>query len=45
MNREFHVAVSGSDMAPGTKDRPFRTISKAARIAETGDRVVVHAGE
>jgi len=45
MNKEFHVAVSGSDSAEGTQAHPFRTISKAAQVAETGDRVVVHAGE
>jgi hypothetical protein len=45
VNREFHVSVSGSDLAPGTKERPFRTISKAAQVAETGDRVVVYGGK
>ena len=45
MNKEFHVSVTGSDNADGTKERPFRTISKAAKIAERGDRVIVHEGE
>ncbi len=45
MNKEFHVAITGSDLAEGTKSHPFRTISKAAKIAETGDKVVVHEGE
>ncbi len=45
MNQQFHVAVSGSDLADGSQSRPFRTISKAAKVAETGDRVIVHAGE
>jgi hypothetical protein len=45
MNKEFHVAVTGSDSADGTKEHPFRTISKAAKIAETGDKVIVHEGE
>ena len=45
MKKEFHVAVTGSDLAEGSKEHPFRTISKAAKVAETGDRVIVHAGE
>ena len=45
MNKEYHVAVAGSDFAEGTKAHPFRTISKAAKIAETGDKVIVHQGE
>jgi hypothetical protein len=45
MKKEFHVAVTGSDSAEGTKAHPFRTISKAAQVAETGDRVIVHEGE
>lgn len=45
MNKEFHVAVNGSDLEEGNKAHPFRTISKAAQVAETGDRVIVHAGE
>ena len=45
MNKEFHVAVTGSDFADGTKEYPFRTISKAAKVAETGDKVIVHEGE
>ena len=45
MKKEFHVSVTGSDSAEGTKAHPFRTISKAAKIAETGDKVIVHAGE
>lgn len=45
MNREFHVAVTGCDFAEGTLEHPLRTISKAALLAETGDRVIVHEGE
>ena len=45
MKKEIHVAVTGSDSAEGTQAHPFRTISKAARVAETGDRVIVHEGE
>ncbi len=45
MKKEFHVAVTGNDFADGTKAHPFRTISKAAKVAEMGDKVIVHAGE
>ncbi|WP_226997123.1 right-handed parallel beta-helix repeat-containing protein [Tessaracoccus aquimaris] len=41
----FHVAVDGSDLAPGTAERPFRTISRGARAAMPGDTVRVHGGE
>ena len=41
---EYHVAKSGSDLNPGTKDAPFLTISKAATVARSGDVVTVHAG-
>lgn len=43
--REYHVAVIGCDFEEGTKDHPFRTISKAALLAMPGDRVIVHEGE
>lgn len=45
MGREFHVAVNGSDHGKGTKEEPFRTISKAAGMAWAGDFVIVHEGE
>lgn len=45
MAREYHVAVTGSDFADGTKEHPFRTISKAAKVAQPGDKVIVHEGE
>jgi hypothetical protein len=45
MNQEYHVAVNGSDLAEGSQAHPFRTISKAAQVAERGDRVIVHSGE
>lgn len=41
---EYHVAIQGSDQAPGTEAQPFRTISRAAAIAEPGDNITVHAG-
>ncbi len=45
MGREYHVAVTGCDSWQGTKEKPFRTISKAAAIAMPGDTVTVHEGE
>ncbi|MRN54913.1 DUF1565 domain-containing protein [Paenibacillus sp. LC-T2] len=41
---EYHVAIRGSDQASGTEAQPFRTISRAAAIAEPGDIITVHAG-
>lgn len=41
---EYHVSMTGSDQARGTADQPFRTISRAASLAEAGDTVIVHAG-
>ncbi|OMF94813.1 right-handed parallel beta-helix repeat-containing protein [Paenibacillus sp. FSL R7-0337] len=41
---EYHVAMQGSDQAPGTADKPFRSICRAAVLAEPGDTVTVHAG-
>ena len=45
MKKEFHVAVTGCDFAQGTREHPFRTIAKAAQVAETGDKIIVHEGE
>lgn len=45
MNKEFHVAKTGCDFADGSKATPFLTINKAAQAAETGDKIIVHAGE
>ncbi|MNO32176.1 hypothetical protein D3C76_221600 [compost metagenome] len=41
---EYHVAIHGSDQAPGTVVQPFRTISRAAALAMPGDTITVHAG-
>ncbi|MFX1254245.1 MAG: right-handed parallel beta-helix repeat-containing protein [Promethearchaeota archaeon] len=38
------VSTDGSDTNPGTEDRPFKTISKAADIAQAGDIVLVKRG-
>lgn len=40
----YHVAMNGHDNAPGTKDAPLRTISRAAELAVAGDTVRVHTG-
>lgn len=45
MGREYHVALSGNDSWQGDQQHPFRTISKAAKIAMPGDVVTVHEGE
>lgn len=44
MGQIYHVSVSGSDHAKGSSEDPFRTISRAAKIALPGDTVVVHEG-
>jgi hypothetical protein len=41
---EYHVSEKGSDQNPGSAQRPFRTISAAAQVAEPGDVITVHAG-
>ena len=41
---EYHVAKTGSDSNPGTKDSPLRTIQRAADLAHPGDTITVHAG-
>lgn len=41
---EFHVAVTGNDTDPGTKRAPFRTIQRAADLAQPGDTITVHEG-
>ncbi len=41
---EFHVAGTGNDANDGSSSRPFKTISAAARVAQPGDIITVHAG-
>src|SRR5262245_43971682 len=41
---EFHVSTSGSDDNDGSASNPFETISAAARVAQPGDVITVHAG-
>jgi alpha-N-arabinofuranosidase len=40
----YHVSVSGSDNNDGSSAHPFKTISRAAELAQPGDVVTVHAG-
>jgi len=40
----LYVATSGSDSNAGTLDRPFKTISAAAKAATPGTQILVRAG-
>ncbi len=40
----YYVATSGADTNAGTKEKPFRTIQKAADAAVAGDTVFVRTG-
>ena len=42
--KEYHVAKTGNDKNPGTKDKPLLTIQAAANIAQPGDIITVHEG-
>ncbi len=42
--KEFHVSVQGDDTNKGSASKPFKTISAAARVAQPGDVITVHAG-
>ncbi len=42
--KEYHVSTTDLDGNPGTKSKPFKTISAAAAIARPGDTVTVHEG-
>jgi hypothetical protein len=42
--REIHVAVDGKDSNDGSASMPLQTISAAARLAQPGDVITVHAG-
>lgn len=45
MSREYHVNQRhGRDWQEGTRENPFRTISRAASVAMPGDIVIVHEG-
>ncbi|MET7686846.1 right-handed parallel beta-helix repeat-containing protein [Streptomyces sp. NPDC005483] len=38
------VATNGNDTAPGTLDRPLRTVQRAVDLAKPGDTIAVRAG-
>src|ERR1035437_9520576 len=42
--KEFHVSVNGNDIDKGSRSKPFKTISAAARVAQPGDVITIHAG-
>jgi len=42
--REYHVSIKGNDKNKGTAKAPFKTISKAAEVAQFGDVITVHEG-
>ena len=42
--REFHVFVNGNDTHDGSSSRPYKTISRAAQVAQPGDTITVHEG-
>jgi hypothetical protein len=46
-SRTYYVdgnSPASDDGGPGTRDRPFRTIGKAAEVLQPGERVVIEAG-
>lgn len=44
MKKHYYVAANGCDSWSGTKERPFKTIQKAACLAKAGDTVTVGGG-
>lgn len=42
--QELHVSVSGADEAPGTLEKPLRTLIRALKLAKESGRIVLHAG-
>ncbi|MEH7749578.1 DUF1565 domain-containing protein, partial [Neobacillus drentensis] len=40
----YYVAANGNDKHPGTKQKPFRTLKKAASIAKAGTTVYMRGG-
>ena len=42
--REYYVSVKGNDSNPGTIEKPFRTITKAASMMKIGDVCYVREG-
>ena len=44
MAADFHVSPAGSDRNPGTKEKPFKTIQKAADSMQDGDTCLIRKG-
>lgn len=44
MGNNFHVSINGCDSWAGSEIRPFKTIQRAAGLAEAGDTITVHEG-
>lgn len=44
IDNEYHVSSNGSNDNPGTKSKPFKTISAAAAVAQPGDTITVYEG-
>ena len=44
-NAQYHVSTAGNDRNPGTKAKPWRTLTWAATAAPTGARIHVAAGD
>ncbi|WP_010182995.1 choice-of-anchor Q domain-containing protein [Aquimarina agarilytica] len=42
--KNYYVATNGSDGNPGTENRPFKTIQKAANLVNPGDVVLIKRG-
>jgi hypothetical protein len=42
--RTFYVAPTGDDSAPGSKDRPFRTLAHAGKQLQPGDTLLALSG-
>ncbi len=40
----YYVAINGSDANPGTLDRPFATVQKAASVMKSGDICYIREG-
>jgi hypothetical protein len=46
-SKTYHVdcnSAKSDDHGPGTSDRPFRTINRAAQVLQPGERVVIASG-
>lgn len=41
----YFVSPRGSDMNPGTEDKPWKTMAKAARLAQRGNTVIFEDGD